>query len=364
MKNIPGFTIIDRYIIRKFLSTFFFAIILFLVVAIVFDITEKLDDFIDAHVPLSEIIFTYYFSFVPYFAIMFTPLFLFVSVIFFTSRMAANSEIVAILNSGMTFRRFLVPFFIAASFIMALNILANHLVVPQANKLRVGFENTYINTHWSVHESDLHFQIDKGVYMYLQNYNFSDSTGYRFAVEKFAGNNLIYKMRAERVLWNSKAKKWKVLNYVERRNGRMSESLHEGKDTLVAYNFSPKDFSRRVDEASTLSPPELDKVIEDEKLKGTSNVPSFEVEKYRRSAFPFAILVLTLIAVSLSSKKVRGGTGMNIGLGIALSFSYILFQQFSSQFAVSGSMPAIVAVWIPNVIYLIPAVVLFRMAPK
>ncbi|MEI7802731.1 MAG: LptF/LptG family permease [Bacteroidota bacterium] len=364
MKNIPGFTTIDRYIIRKFLTTFFFALILFLIIAIVFDITEKLDDFIDGKVPLSEIVFTYYFNFVPYFAILFTPLFLFVSVIFFTSRMAANSEIVAILNSGMTFRRMLVPFFIAASFIMLLNIYANHWVVPEANKKRVGFENTYINTSWSVYESNLHMQIDKGLFMYLQNYNFSDSTGYRFAIEKFTGDNLVYKLRADRVVWNYPTRKWKVLNYTERRNGRMTESLHQGKDTLVAYNFSPKDFARKVDEASTLNATELNDVIADERMRGSENVPSFEVEKYKRTAFPFAILVLTLIAVSLSSKKTRGGTGLNIGLGIALSFSYILFQQFAFTFSINGNLPAIIAVWIPNVLYLMIALVLLRLAPK
>ncbi len=364
MKNIPGFTTIDRYIIRKFLSTFFFALILFLIIAIVFDITEKLDDFIDGKIPLYEIVFTYYFSFIPYFAILFTPLFLFVSVIFFTSRMAANSEIVAILNSGMTFRRMLVPFFIAATFIMLLNIYANHWVVPEANKRRVGFENTYINTSWNVYESNLHMQIDKGLFMYLQNYNFSDSTGYRFAIEKFTGDNLVYKLRSDRVVWNYPTHQWKVYNYTERRNGRMTESLHQGKDTLVTYNFSPKDFARKVDEASTLNAHELNDVIADEQMRGSENVPSFEVEKYKRTSFPFAILILTLIGVSLASKKTRGGTGLNIGLGIALSFSYILFQQFSSTFSINGNLPAIIAVWIPNALYLLIALVLLRLAPK
>lgn len=364
MKNIPGFTIVDRYIIRKFLTTFFFALILFIVIAIVFDITEKLDDFIDGHVPFTEIVFTYYLSFIPFFAVTFTPLFLFVSVIFFTSRMAANSEIVAILNGGMTFRRFLVPFFIAATIIMLLNIYANHWVVPQANKTRVGFENTYINTSWSVDKSNIHMQVEKGLYMYLQNYNYSDSTGYRFAIEKFTGDNLVYKLKSDRVIWNYPAKKWKIVNYTERRNGRMSESLHNGKDTLVAYNFSPKDFARKVDEATTLDAKELNDVIADERLKGSQNVPSFEVEKYRRTAFPFSILILTLIAVALSSRKTRGGTGMHIGLGIALSFSYILFLQFSSTFSINGNLPAYIAVWIPNILYLCIALVLLRLAPK
>ena len=361
---IPGFTKIDRYIIRRFLTTYLFTLLLCMIIVVVFDTTEKIDDFIDSHIPLSEIIFTYYLNFIPYFAILFTPLFLFVSVIFFTSRMAANSEIVAILNSGMTYRRMLVPFFIAASIVTAFNIYANHWLVPEANKKRVGFETQYINTSWSVNESNLHIQVKKGVYVYLQNYNYADSTGYRFAVEQVVDGNLIYKLRAERVVWNFAQKKWRVMNYVERRNGRMSESLHEGNDTLVQYNFSPKDFARKVDEASTLNASELNQVIADENLKGSELVPAFEVEKYKRTAFPFAILILTLIAVSLSSRKTRGGTGLYVGLGIALSFSYILFQQFSITFSVNGNLPPIVAVWIPNLLFLVIAILLLQRAPK
>jgi lipopolysaccharide export system permease protein len=362
--KIPGLTIIDRYIIRKFLGTFFFIFILIVAICIVFDITEKLENFIDGHVSLYTIVFVYYINFIPYIGLLLTPLILFIAVIFFTSRMAANSEIVAILSTGITFNRMLRPYFISAAIITALNIYANNWLVPNSNKTRIAFEDRYVNSSWYSAETNIHMQVDKGVFVYMQSYNYSDSSGYKFAAEKFIDGNLVYKLKTDRITWDAKSKKWKMKNFSVRRNGKMSESLYYGKDTAIAYNFSPKDFGRKVGEIVTLNARELDEVIAEEKMKGADDVPFYEIEKYKRTAFPFAIFILTLIAVSLASRKVRGGIGLHIGLGIALSFSYILFQQLSTTFSTNGNLPSWIGVWIPNLIFAIIAFALYRRAPK
>lgn len=357
-------TIIDRYIIRKFLGTYIFTLALFMVIIIVFDVTEKLDDFMDSHLSLYTIIFTYYANFIPYFAVQFTPLFLFISVIFFTSRMAGNSEIVAILNSGVTFRRFLVPYFISALIVTSANIYANHWLIPAANKIRIGFEDTYINSPWYTSGNNIHMQIEKGLFVYMQNYNYSDSSGFRFTAEKFVAGNLVYKLKSDRIEWDYPERKWRIRNFTERRINKMSESLRNGKDTLIAYNFAPRDFGRKIGEVETLNTRELNKLIAEEKLKGSEDTSFYEIEKHKRTAFPFAIFILTLIGVSIASRKVRGGIGLHLGLGIALSFTYILFQQFSVTFSTNGNLPAWLGVWIPNFIFLLITLFLYKKAPK
>ncbi|MBK9731992.1 MAG: LptF/LptG family permease [Chitinophagaceae bacterium] len=356
--------ILDRYIIRKFLGTFFLTLALFIIIAIVFDVTEKLEDFLDGKVPLSEIIFDYYLNFIPYFAILFTPLFLFVAVIFFTSRMAYRSEIVAILNSGITFNRMLLPYMVAAGFIAGLNIYANHWLIPNANKVRIAFEDEYIGYRPRNTGRDIHMQIAKDQFIYLESFNFEDSSGYKFSYEIFREGNLIYKMRSEKIKWDGKKKQWLLKNYMVRTNNSMQETLKTGKDTLITYNFLPKDFEKKLNEVYTMNARELNQVINELTLRGADNIAFYEVEKYKRTAFPFAIFILTLIGVSLASRKVRGGIGLHLGLGITISFSYIMFQQFSQTFSTNGELPPVIGVWIPNLIFGVVAVFLYLKAPK
>jgi lipopolysaccharide export system permease protein len=327
-------------------------------------VVEKLEDFLDDHVPLYSIIIDYYFNFIPYFAVLFTPLFLFIAVIFFTSRLASSSEIVAMLNSGITFNRLLVPYFIAALFITALNIFANHWVIPEANKNRFAFEDAHIG--WRQHNPDrnTHMQVARNEFLYLENFTLSDSSGYKFAYEIFDSGKLVYKLRADRVIWEPKKRMWEMKNYAERFNDTLIENLRFGKDTFIKYNFVPNDLKRDDKLMQALNYAELNERIDELIMRGSNNVPFFQVEKYRRTSFPFAIPILTLIGVSLSSRKVRGGIGLHIGLGIALSFTYILFLQFSTTFSTTGNLPAIVGVWIPNLIFTVIAIVLFRLAPK
>lgn len=355
---------LDIYIIKKFLGTFFLTLALFILIAIVFDVVEKLEDFMTDKIPISEIILEYYINFIPYFAALFTPLFLFVAVIFFTSRMAYGSEIISILNSGITFNRMLVPYFIASLLITALNIYANHWVIPDANKKRLAFTDAHVGYTPHNPGENIHMQVAKNEFMYMENFNVGDSSGYKFSYEKFDSNQLLYKMRSDRILWNAKTQTWDLKNYAERFNDSLKESVHFGKDTLISYNFVPNDLKRDAHAMETLNARELNARITELRMRGADDITFYEIEKYKRTSFPFAIPILTLIAVSLASRKVRGGIGLHIGFGIAISFTYILFLQFSQTFATNGNLPAVIGVWIPNLIFGIVAIFLYRMAPK
>ncbi|MEO5675191.1 MAG: LptF/LptG family permease [Chitinophagales bacterium] len=355
---------LDIYIIKKFLGTFFLTLALFILIAIVFDVVEKLEDFMGDKVPLSEIIFDYYLNFIPYFATLFTPLFLFVAVIFFTSRMAYRSEIVAILNSGITFHRMLLPYFIAAGLVTVLNIYANHWIIPDANKKSFAFTDAHVGYTPHNPGNNIHMQIARDEFMYIENFNISDSSGYKFAYEKFEDGKLLYKMRSDRIVWNAANKKWNLKNYAERFNDSIRESVRFGKDTLLFYNFIPNDLKHDVHAMKSLNARELNARIKELKMRGADDVKSYEIEKYMRTSFPFAIPILTLIAIALSSRKVRGGIGLHIGLGIAISFTYLLLLQFSQTFATNGNLPAVIGVWIPNLMFAVLAVFLYRLAPK
>jgi lipopolysaccharide export system permease protein len=356
---------LDIYIIRKFFGTFFFTLALFMVIVIVFDVAEKLDNFIDNNAPLHSIIFDYYINFIPYFAVLFAPLFLFIAVIFFTSRLAAASEIIAILNSGVTFNRLLRPYIFCAIVIAALDLYANNWLIPDANKTRLKFENTYVNDPYVSGTSNFHLQMDKNLFVYLLNFDYSDSLGRQFAIDRFNNNGrLIYKLRAQQAKWIYKQKAWEVSNYTIRLNDSMHESLWSGRDTMMHLNFKPKDFKNDIRDVATLNFSELNDYIALQKSRGANNVAFYEVEKYQRTSFPFAIIVLTVIAVAMSSRRIRGGTGLYLGVGIGISFCYILFLQFSKTFSTNANLPAALAVWIPNIIFSFLAFYLYWKAPK
>ncbi|MEP7127496.1 MAG: LptF/LptG family permease, partial [Chitinophagales bacterium] len=251
-----------------------------------------------------------------------------------------------------------------AGFIAGLNIYANHWLIPNANKVRIAFEDEYIGYRPRNTGRDIHMQIAKDQFIYLESFNFEDSSGYKFSYEKFSDGNLIYKMRSEKIKWDGKKKQWLLKNYMVRTNNNMQETLKTGKDTLITYNFLPKDFEKKLNEVYTMNARELNQVINELTLRGADNIAFYEVEKYKRTAFPFAIFILTLIAVSLASRKVRGGIGLHLGIGITISFTYIMFQQFSQTFSTNGELPPVIGVWIPNLIFGVVAVFLYLKAPK
>lgn len=359
------FTKLDWYILRKFLGTFFFSILLIICIVIVFDISEKIEDFITHDVPLEEIVFDYYLNFVPYFINLFAHLFTFIAVIFFTSRMAARTEIVAILSSGVSFWRFLRPYMIGAAMISLLTLFLGNWLIPQANKVRLEFESKYIGARFINMDHNIHRQVAPGTFIYIERYDSDENVGTRFTLEKFDGVlDLTMKLSAREIRWDSVTSRWSIIDYHGRYIREGKEKLFKGSriDTLI--NISPKDFSRAQSVMESMNSRELGQYIENEKMKGSANVQDYEIEWHRRIAFPFATFIMTLIGVAVSSRKVRGGIGRQLGIGISLSFIFIFFMQVFTSYASTGVMPAYIAVWIPNAVFTVIAIWMLKIAPK
>jgi lipopolysaccharide export system permease protein len=357
---------IDKYIIKKFLGTFFFCIVLILTIAVVFDFAEKIDNFMEKQAPVKAIIFDYYANFIPYFGTLFAPLFVFIAVIFFTSKMAANTEIIAILNSGMSFLRMMWPYFISALVIASFTFILTNFVIPGSNRKRMEFEDKYYrSSSRKVTVESIHRQVFKNINVYMGSYNPISNRGMNFTIEKFNDSNrLVSKLSAQSVLFDTALHKWTAINYYIRDIKDNEEIIKRGSKIDTTLTINPKDFSRDPGFVGTMTYRELNDYIKLLKLQGSDELKLFLIEKYRRFASPFAVFILTLIGVTLSSRKIRGGIGMNIGIGLILSFSYILFQQFASQFSLKGSLGPMLAMWIPNIIYAVVALVLYRLAPK
>lgn len=355
---------IDIYIIKKFLGTFFFSISLLIVIVVVFDMSEKIDDFIEKEAPLNAILFSYYLNFIPYFVNLFVYLFTFIAVIFFTSKMASGSEVIAILSSGISFWRFLWPYFLSAVFLGIMSFYLANFLIPRTNKKMMAFEKVYVRNPYQYREKDIHMQIMPGTFVYLESYNNQANTGYKFSLEQFKDNRLVYKLNADQIVWDSVTRIWKIKNYFIRKTDRNNEILLNGKVKDTIINMNPADFTLILDDIKTMNFSELRAFIAKEKLKGSMNIKDYEVEKHKRIAFPFATIVLTLIGVSISSRKMRGGIGMHLGLGIAITFTFILFLQISTVFATRGNLTPWLAVWIPNIIFGILGIYLVRVAPK
>ena len=356
---------LDIYIIKKFLGTFFFTLLMVICVIIVFDISEKLEDFLRNNAPMKAIIFDYYLNLVPYLANMLSPLFIFIAVIFFTSKMASNSEIVAILSGGVKFNRFLRPFLICAFLLSGLSYYLNNFLIPAANKDRLAFEEVYYRNKLRNFSKDIHMKIDDGTFIYMSNFVVDLNLGNNFSLEKFNNNGeLSYKLLSDNAKWDTTTNQWMVTNFVEREINGLEEIVNSGAKKYLDINLKPEEFKRRNNSVIAMDYFELNDFIEEQKFKGSQQVVFYEVEKHQRIAYPFATFILTLIGVSISSRKVRGGIGLHIGLGLLVSFSYILFMRISSTFAINSGMPVILAVWIPNILYSLLAFYLIKKAPK
>ena len=355
---------IDLYIIRKFLGTFFFTLILLIFIVIVFDISEKIDDFLKHDAPLKAIVFDYYLNFVPYFINLFSYLLTFIAVIFFTSRMASDSEIVAILSSGISFRRLMFPYFISASVLGLLSFFLANFIIPYTNRSMFEFEKHYIKDPKTFTDQNIHKQISPGTFIYLENFNISTNAGWKFTLEKFRDRELVFKLKAERIEWDSVKQHWKISNYFVRKLSGINESITRGALLDTVIPLKPKDFIEDIEEVKTMNYFVLDKHIKEKILRGDPDVVKYKVKKYERLASPFATLILTVIGVSVSSRKVRGGIGFHLGSGLALTFMYILFMQIFTVFATFGDFPPLPAVWIPNIIFGLIAFYLYKIAPK
>lgn len=356
---------LDWYIIRKFILTFFVAIVLIIGIVIIFDISEKVDEFVANKAPLKAIIFDYYFNFIPYFMNMFSPLFVFITVIFFTSRMAANTEIIAILSCGISYHRMMVPYIISATLIAFLSLYLSLFVIPGANEQRLEFETKYVKHRRSLVTKNTHYQLSEGQFVYVESFSTWNNTAYKFTLENIEDNQLVSKLSAETAQWDSTNASWKLRKYFIRDYRKtLGDQVTTGAvmDTVIALNVS--DFYRNKRTVESLSYENLNKLIETQKFRGDKNVMYAQIEKHTRLALPFSAFILTLMGVSLSSRKRRGGIGWNIGIGIALSFSYILFLRFSQMFVFTGTLPPALALWTPNILFTIIAAVLYKLARK
>lgn len=357
-------TIIDRYIIKKYIGTFLYTMAIFTVVAVIFDVSERLDDFLKYKAPLSKIVFEYYAGFIPFYLNFLSPLINFIAVIFFTAKMANQTEIVPILSGGMSFNRFLRPYLISATIIFFITLIFNIYIIPRTNKLKVGFENVYVKPVKNNTKLSTHMQIDQDSYVYVESFDNDRKIGYNFILEIFDEKELKEILIADRITWDSVQVKWQIHNYSVRTIDSLQETMTKGdlKDTTL--DMTPRDFEIYDNLYTAMSNNELNTRIEKERTRGTGLMSNLKLEKYKRYIYPFSAFVLTLMGVALSSRKARGGIGLSLGLGIALSFTYILFIQFATMFSLKGGLSPLLATLIPNIIFSIVAVYLLIKAPK
>jgi lipopolysaccharide export system permease protein len=351
---------LDWYIVKKFLSTFFFAIIILAVISCVIDLSEKMEDFVEHAAPLGAIL-NYFKNFIPHISALLFPLFIFIATIFFTSKLAYKSEIIAILASGVSFQRFLRPYAIGAAFLCGLSLFANHWVVPNANKQRLAFEDQYIHGASIMSDRNVHLQLTKNLYVFMQSYDYTTNVGYRFTAETIQGTQLKEKLMAERASYDSVKKVWKLYSVMVRKNDGIKESLEFIPEVTKAFpSFKPADLEEDDAIKEALNTTELNRYIAREQLRGRETLNFFYVEKHRRTAQPFAGFILTMIGVCIASRKIRGGSGLHLALGIVISAAYIMAMQMSTTFSTKAGLNPMVAVWIPNFIFGALAYYLYR----
>ena len=357
----------DRYIIYKFIGTYIYSIVLIISISIVFDVNENLAKFTTYHAPLRAIVFDYYANFVPYFANLFSPLFVFIAVIFFTSKLAGDSEIIAMLASGMSFKRLLRPYFISAALIAALNFFLGAYIIPKGTVIRHDFESLYKNNKKNTSASNIQIMVDRGVVAYISQYDDIRKTGYGFALYKFENKKMVSQMNASVIQYDTISDEryhWKARNYKIRKLKGMREQITSGNEIDTLILMEPMDLVFSKGQQETFTSPELLRYISKQQERGSSNVVQYEVEYHKRIASSFASFILTLMGVSLSSRKRKGGMGLYLGIGLALSFTYILLQTISATFAINAGTPPMLAAWIPNFLYAFIAYFCYKQAPN
>ena len=359
--------ILDWYIIRKFIGTYVFSILLIISIAIVFDVNENLSKFTQFHAPLKAIVFDYYANFVPYFANLFSPLFVFIAVIFFTSKLAGTSEIISMLAAGVSFNRLMRPYMVSCLLISCLSFYLSGYVIPHGTVIRQNFESMYKNSKKNTSAQNVQLQVDRGVIAYIQHYDDKTKRGYGFSLDKFENKKLVSHMTASEIQYDTISDSkyhWQVYNWRIREMKALREKITYGdkRDTLIMMEPADLVFSKGQQE--TFTNPELSSYISKQIGRGSSNVVQYEVEYHKRIAASFASFILTTIGLSLSSRKRKGGMGLYLGIGLALSFGYILLQTVSATFAVNANTPPMLAAWIPNLLFAVVAYFCYRSAPN
>ncbi len=358
---------LDKYIIRKFLSTFFFVVLIFTMISVIIDFSEKVEKFIEEPITKREILIDYYPNFILFIHGLLWPLFTLIAVIFFTSRMAYNSEVISIFNAGVSFRRLMRPYLIAASFITVLHLVGNHYFIPRGNKIRLDIVYTYI---WRDDDKgktqDVHMFLSPDTKIYVNYFRKRDSTARKFRLETFEDGELVYLLKANSAEWIGPPDKWKLRDYEIRTFSDMHEQLivGQGKEIDTTIAFTPADFVDYKEQQTMMTTPELSRYIENQRRRGVGNTQKYEIEKYRRTAEPFTILILTLIGMSIAARKVRGGIGLHLAMGIGIGALYIFFSRFAIVFATGQAIPPLIGIWLPNILFTAVAVVLVRNAQK
>ena len=361
---------LDKYILGKYFTTFLFCLLLFTAIVVVVDISEKTDDFSKSGLSVSQLIRDYYLGFIPRIVAMLFPLFIFISVIFFTSKMAGRSEIVAILSSGVSFKRFLLPFFIGGLFFTALLWLGYQYAIPLANRKWSQFEKKYIDVNMAptsnstTYKQNIYFRIDPNTYASIKGYDTISKSGSNFSLHRFAGNKMIYNMRSVNFRWDSTKRKWSFFNVLERTLSDSTEKVNYSPSKEIAVNIRPVDLRKDTYLKDEMTTKELVEFIELEKMRGSELLSTLQVERYNRDAIPVSVLILTLIGAILASRKTRGGSGFHLALGVLISMAYILFSRFSVVFATKGNFLPLLASWTPNLLFLILVLFLYRTSPK
>lgn len=358
---------IDRYIIKKFIGTYFFSIILIISISIVFDVNENLAKFSEYHAPLQAIVFDYYANFVPYFANLFSALFVFIAVIFFTSKLAGNSEIIAMMATGMSFRRLLRPYMITCVLLSALSYYLSAYVIPHGTVIKQNFESMYKNKKKNTSAENVQLQVGRGVIAYIQYYDNNQKKGYGFCLDRFENKKLISHLTATEVQYDTISDSkyhWKLSNWKIRRLKGLREYITNGTEKDSIIMMEPTDLVYSKGQQETFTSPELKDYISKQIDRGSGNVVQYQVEYHKRIAASFASFILTIIGASLSSRKRKGGMGMYLGIGLALSFAYIMMQTVSATFAINADFPPMLAAWVPNIIFAIIAFFCYRHAPS
>ncbi|MFI3306250.1 MAG: LptF/LptG family permease [Rikenellaceae bacterium] len=362
----PGLKILDRYILKKFLSTYFFANAMIIIIVVIFDYAEKVDDFTETNAPFDAIVFDYYLNFIPSFVNQFSGLFAFIATIFFTSKLAYQTEIIAMLSGGMSFRRLMWPYFLGALIISSLSLALNLWIIPVSQRTVVEFDAMYIDQVTSGdYDRHIYRQVEPGVFIYLRGYQHSGRATF-FSLDKYDNGRLVESLEATSASIDTLTGRWKAERYTTRnfRDEELGEIFmqHRNLDTLI--NLERTELARIEDFLKTMKIGELYRFLDQQREKASDSITIIEVAKHTRYAYPIGTFILTLIGVSLSSRKVRGGTGLHIGIGVALCFSYILFNRFAEEFAKGGALPPDVAVWSPNALYLLIGIYCYYKAPK
>lgn len=358
---------IDWYIMKKFLSTYVFLIAIVILIAIIFDYSEKIDKFTQSHVPVRKIVFDYYLNFIPYFSNLFSPLFVFIAVILFTSNLASNSEIIAMKAAGMSFRRLLRPYMLSAFLIAVVTFFLGAYVIPVGNISRVNFENAYVKKKSTTTADNVQMQVDTGVVAYITHFDNVTKSGYGFSLDKFVDKKLVSHLTAQNIQYDTLSDRrysWTIRMYNIRTLKGRREKISSGEKLDTMIMMEPSDFFYTKNQQETMTLPQLGEFIGKQKMRGAPNVNTFEVEYHKRFAMPFAAFILTVIGVSLSSQKRKGGMGISLGIGLALSFAYIMFQTVSATFSTKAGMPAALAAWIPNAVFAVIAFILYKRTPE